>query len=157
MNIARIIRNAWVKLEGKPGGKWIYSKILGHIVPYSGSVSPRIEILGDGKAHVSILDRKSVRNHLNSIHAVALVNIGEMATGLALHSILPETHRAILVKIETQYFKKARGRLVSKASVEPPEWIDGQEVPVESQIIDSAGQMVAKTIATWKIGVTPKK
>jgi len=100
-------------------------------------------------------DRRSVRNHLDSIHAVALVNLAEMTTGLAMMSGLPTDGRAILKGIEIEYLVKARGTLVGECSCEPPETVDRNDVILEGILSDAAGTVVAKAKAHWLVG--PKR
>src|SRR5690606_11344271 len=74
----------WKILSRLPAGKWLFSRLVGHFVPYTGSIGARIEQLGPGTTSVTLRDRRCVRNHLGSIHACALANLGEMALGLAM-------------------------------------------------------------------------
>jgi acyl-coenzyme A thioesterase PaaI-like protein len=74
----------WNRLSKLPGGKWLFSKIIGKRIPYSGSISPHVEILEPGHSRISMRDTQKVRNHLDCIHAVALINLAELTSGTAM-------------------------------------------------------------------------
>jgi hypothetical protein len=61
----------WRRLAPLPGGPWLFSRIFGFMVPYSGSVGPRVRVFEPGHAEVEIPDRRSNRQHLGSVHAIA--------------------------------------------------------------------------------------
>jgi len=119
------------------------------MVPYSGTTSPLVEIFDPGHARVRIRDRRRVRNHLRSIHAIALANIGELASGLAVIGGLPAGVRGILTGIEVQYVKKARGALVAESRCEITGVTESVERIVEAEIRDGSGDTVATIRATW--------
>jgi acyl-coenzyme A thioesterase PaaI-like protein len=149
---AKILR-LWQRLEAWPGGRWLFSRILGQIVPYTGSISPRICELRPGYARVELRDRRRVRNHLNSIHAIALANLGEVTSGLAMLTGLAPNTRGIAIKISTEYLKKARGLLVAETRCEVPR-VQGEdmEYAVQAEIRDRDGDLVARTTANWRLG-----
>jgi len=93
-----------------------------------------------------------VRNHLGSIHAVALANLAEAASGLALVVGLPPEARAILVRLSVDYLKKARGTLRSECDCEPVTSAEEREVELDSRIYDAAGDVVATGRARWRVG-----
>src|SRR5258705_472383 len=111
----------WQKLAPIPGGKKVFSKLVGWYAPYSGSVGANVIELRPGFAKVELKERRKVRNHLNSIHAVALMNLTELATGLAMFVALPKNGRLIVKKFEIEYLKKARGRITAVAECSVPE------------------------------------
>jgi len=139
----------WRKLARLPGGRWLFSRLLGRMVPYTDSMGATVMELDPGRVRVQLKDRRRVRNHLGSIHAIALANLGELSTGLAVLSSLPPTARAILVGIELSYVKKARGLLSSEARCVLGDVTAPREQEVTADITDAAGDVVATARARW--------
>ena len=148
----RDLRAGWARFKDLPGGRRLFSLLFGAAIPYSGSVKPRILELAPGRARISMDDRRSVRNHLKSIHAVALTNLAEMTTGLALGFSLPDGMRTILVRVECEFLKKARGTITATSEAPVFEEIVEREVLVESVLTNEAGEVVARGRAVWLAG-----
>ena len=148
----KAILEAWRRFRRLPAGDRIFSWTLGRRVPYSGSIGAVVRELAPGRARVELADRRRVRNHLDSIHAVALMNLAELSTGLALNTALPRDARAILVRLTIEYVKKARGTLASECAIDPPKTGERREVEVEAVVRDASGDVVAKAAALWLVG-----
>ena len=146
------IRDAWDRLHHRPGGKRLFGLLLGRMVPYTGTVHPRVEELREGYARISIRDRRSVRNHLRSIHAIAIMNLAEVTGGLALNYALPSDARAILTNLSIDYLKKGRGTLTAEASIILPKTSERQEYEYVTIVRDEAGDEVARARARWLVG-----
>jgi acyl-coenzyme A thioesterase PaaI-like protein len=143
----------WSRLEPLPAGRLMFSLALGWLAPYSGSICARVEEIRPGYARVRIKDRRRLRNHLRSMHAIALVNLGELATGLAVLSTLSADMRGIVLDIQAEYFKKARGRITAIAEFElPPLLQNDTACKVEACLQDQSGETVTRVRATWLIG-----
>jgi acyl-coenzyme A thioesterase PaaI-like protein len=146
------LRSWWSRFRGLPGGPWLFSRLFGFAIPYSGTVRPRIRVLGPGRAVISMGDRRGVRNHLASIHAIALTNLAEMTTGLALGFGLPDGMRTILVRVECEFLRKARGTITAACDAPVFEDVAEREVLVESVLTNEAGEVVARGRAVWLAG-----
>lgn len=150
------LRRHWHRLSPTAAGRWLFSRVLGRVVPYTGTLGARIEVLEPGHCVVSLRERRAVRNHLRSVHAMALANLGEMVTGLALMNSLPEQARGILTAFEMDYRKKARGRLLAECRCAVPEDNRDREYLLDGEIRDAAGDVVAVARARWRIGPEPQ-
>ena len=143
----------WTRLSRVPGGRWLFSRALGWMAPYSGTIGASVEELRPGYTKVSLRDRRRVRNHLRSIHAIALINLGEIATGLAVLSALSGNMRGIVLDIRADYIKKARGKLTAVSSFKVPDQLEeGTPCEVEAELTDESGEAVTRVRATWLIG-----
>ena len=146
------IQKQWAMLSNKPGGKWLFSMAIGKMAPYSGTIGALVDEMEPGYAKVLLKDRKKVRNHLRSVHAIALINLGEITTGLATLSGMPGDARGILKGLSIDYHKKARGLLTAECRTEIPQSSERKVYEVEGKIYDGEGDCVATVTAQWLIG-----
>ena len=145
------LRVLWARLSPLPGGRWLFNRILARMVPYSGALGAKVVQLDPGHVRVRLRERRSVRNHLRSVHAIALANLGELTTGLAMLGALPDSVRGILVGLEVEYLKKARGLLEAEARCQVPEVRESTELVVYAEIRDEPQDVVAIVRARWRL------
>jgi len=150
--IGPTLRRRWRQLTAVPGGHWLFSRLLGRMAPYTGSIGARIEALEPGYCRVRLNDRRAVRNHLRSIHAIALCNLGEVATGLAFMNSLPDNTRGILLSICADYHHKARGTLHAECHCNIPSDNREQTYKVIATVKNISGETVTTVTATWLLG-----
>ena len=151
------IPDLWRKLSGKPGGQVLFSMLVGRYARYSGTVGARVRELEPGRSLLTMRDAPRVRNHLNSIHATAMVTFGELATGLAMIAGLPEGMRAIVTNLEIAYLKKARGSLTAHGKAPIPENDEQRDYVAVASIRNEEDEEVALISVHWLVGPDPKK
>ena len=102
-----------------------------------------------------------LKNPFNSVHAVALINIGELASGLTVVSKLEKTNvKGIVVKLEAEYFKKAKGKITAVSQLDDKSFVmptkQGEDITnkVVTDIFNSNNELVAKCYATWSLRVS---
>lgn len=151
----------WNRAASLPVGKRVFSKLLGFAIPYTGTARPQLCELEPGRSLVRLRDRRRVRNHLGSIHAIAIANVGEFAGGIAVTAALQPGQRAILRRLEVRYDKKARGTLdihgSADASAVRAATTENTTVPARSKLVDAAGNVVAEVVTEWIVGPVRSK
>jgi len=150
-----VIRLAWDVLSGVPGGKVVFSRLVGRAAPYSGTIRATVTVLRAGYAEVHMADRRAVRNHLDCVHAIALANLGELAGNVALAYSLPDDARFIVSGMEIDYLKKARGTIVAVGEPPIPRSSTRAQLDVPVILRDAGGEDVAKVILRSLVGPKP--
>lgn len=145
------LQRLWAALSRIPGGRRVMSRLVGEAAPYTGTIRAEILELRAGYARLAMRDRRAVRNHLDCVHAIALMNLAEEASGLATLMALPPGARAIIRGLSIEYAKKARGRLEAECHTEVPEPQGRTEHQVSVAIRDASGAVVATATARWVI------
>ena len=147
----RAIRESWSRLSHLPGGRWLFGRLLARMVPYTGTIRPRFLQIEPGLARVAMRDRRAVRNHLQSVHAIALANLAEVASGVAMIASLPDDVRGIPIRLSIDFVKKARGELVAECRCVVPRVETPVEIDLNPEIRDAGGDVVARATVRWRL------
>lgn len=148
----RLLR-LWQTLQAWPGGRWLFSRYLGHLAPYSGSIHAQVLDCRAGFASISLRDRRRLRNHLRSIHALAILNLAELTSGLAMLISLPTDVHGIITGLQIDYLKKARGTLKAQSHCAPPVVEQNTDYEVGAEVFDAQGDLVARARVRWRLSL----
>jgi acyl-coenzyme A thioesterase PaaI-like protein len=150
------VMSLWLRMSKVPGGKWCFSRLVCMRAPYFGSIRPRFDALRAGYCEIRIRKRRSVLNHIGTVHAIAMCNMAELAGGTMAEVSVPSTHRWIPKGMTVQYLKKAETDLRAVAELKAmPQFGVAAELPVTVNVMDVNGDAVFRAVITmW---VSPKK
>jgi uncharacterized protein (TIGR00369 family) len=152
----RWIRTLWDQLSPLPGGNQVFSRLLAMRIPYTGSIKAEVLRLAPGYASIQMRDRRALRNHVNSVHAIALTNLAELTGNAALAYSLPEDARFIVTELSMRYLKKARGTIAARCQCPPILTNERQAYPLEVQLFDPQGDLVAVASIQTLVGPVKK-
>jgi len=150
-----LLRDLWNLLSGMPAGKAVFSRLLGRLAPYTGSIRATVTVLRAGYAEVRMPDRRAVRNHLDCVHAIALANLAELAGNVALMYSLPDDARFIVSGMDIEYTKKARGTITAVGEPPIPRTADRAQYDVPVTLRDAGGNEVARAVLHSLVGPKP--
>ncbi len=139
------------RLASLPFGRRIFTRLICLRAPYFGSISPRFRDLRPGVAVVSMRNRRKVRNHIGTVHALAMGNLCELAAGLVMESTLPVGMRWIPRGMEIAYLAKAETDVVARAALASRDWAHAQDVPVEVTVTDAEDREVVRATITMYV------
>jgi acyl-coenzyme A thioesterase PaaI-like protein len=150
-----VVREAWDRLNALPGGKTAFTRLVMLAAPYTGTIPATVLELERGFSRVEMRDRRSVRNHLQCVHAIALANLAELTGNVALAYTLPDDARFIVAGMSLDYLKKARGTITGTCTCPPITSSAKHELDVPVELRDSSSELVVR--ATLRSLVGPKK
>lgn len=149
------IRSSWDRLSRFPGGRTAFSILVGRMAPYTGSIRAKVVALESGRSEVVMRDRPSLRNHLRSVHAIALANLAELTGNVALAYSMPDDARFIVAALRISYVKKARGTITGRCICPVPVSNERREYEVPVHLYDPSGEVVAEATLQTLVGPRP--
>lgn len=143
----------WSSFSRLPFGRRLFNVLIGITVPYARSIAPEVVELSPGQTRARMADRRRVRNHLRSLHAVALTNLAELTGNLALMSRQPpKGARWIVTGFDSEFIKKARGTITAECSLPALDWSTTQDLHGRVELRDAKGDVVMIARPHWRIG-----
>ena len=134
-----------------------FSKVMGMVIPFSAKSKFDIEKLKEGYMRVSIPYIKSNMNHIKTHHALAMSELGELATGVCLAYSLPKNSQVILKSLNTEYLKKGKGKLTVEAEFDLKKIKDRGDIIFDVEIKNKSKETVAKAQYVWHYRINFKK
>ena len=133
-----------------PLGGWLFARAVCFKAPYFGTIHPTFLALEPGRCEASIPHRRGMRNHIGTVHAIALCNLAELCAGVMTDASLPPGMRWIPKGMTVRYLKKAVGRQRGVATPARPivGAAEGYELPVDVAVFDAAGERVFDAVVT---------
>lgn len=107
------VLTSWQRISVNPGGKRIFSRLLGYRSPFSASIQPTVEVLSPGHVEVSIRKRRAVLDHVGNVHSGAMCNMAELTGGLMTEVSIPSTHQWVTRSMTVEYLQEADTDLVA--------------------------------------------
>jgi acyl-coenzyme A thioesterase PaaI-like protein len=139
------------KISQLPAGNWLFSKAVCFVAPYFGSIKPRFDELRPNFCQVSIKKRRSVQNHIGTVHAIAMCNMAELAGGTMTDVSVPKGARWIPAGMTVKYVKKAKTNLIAVAEGTGLDWTVNGDVVVPVVVKDTKGETVFTADITMNI------
>lgn len=142
------------KVTALPQGKRLFSILFGQKAPYFASIHLRVQQMRPHLGEVVIPKRRSVKNHIGTIHAIAACNGLEAAMGLLAEATCPADMRWLPKGMDVKYQAKSTTALTCIAETTEADWADAPDVPVRVKAVTTDGTVTVEgTIHLW---VTPK-
>lgn len=139
-----------------PMGRQLFTRAICLKAPYFSSIHPLVKEMRPEYAEVHIRKRRSVTNHLGTVHAIAMCNMAELAAGMLMEATVPASHRWIPKGMSVEYLQKAGTDLKAVATPEAGSVFGvAADYPVWVEVSDTAGQTVFR--ASINMWVSPKK
>lgn len=147
--------DVYTTMSALPQGKRLFSLFYSRKAPYFGSIHLSVRDMQPHRAEILIPKRRSVQNHIGTVHAIAACNGLEAAMGLLAEATCPQDSRWLPKGMEVQYLAKSAGDLVCTAESSPEDWANGPDVPIHVKAALEDGTVTVEGII--HLWVTPKK
>ncbi len=145
------------KLTSYPAGKALFGIAYGFKAPYFATIGPDVLTMRPNHAEVVVRKRRSVLNHIGTVHAIAICNGLEAAMGLVAEATCPPTRRWIPKGMEVRYLAKSTTDILCLADTDPEQWDETGDIPVRVRAERRDGVVVVEGIITIYVSERPNR
>jgi acyl-coenzyme A thioesterase PaaI-like protein len=128
-----------------------YGEAIAGIAPYFGTITPRFLDFQPHYCALSIANTHAVRNHLGTLHAIAMCNGAELAAGLVTDASIPPGRRWIPVEMNVRYLAKAKTDVTVVCDGRALDWSLAGNIAVPVTISDADGKDVVTAVITMNV------
>lgn len=147
--------NLWDKTNGLPMGKKIFSTLYSQKAPYFATIHATVTELRPNYAELQLPKRRSVQNHIGTVHAIALCNGAEMAMGALAEVTVPSDKRWIPKGMSIAYTAKADSDITVIAETDPEQWQQEGDLDVRVKAVTTSGTVCFEGVI--KLWISSKK
>jgi acyl-coenzyme A thioesterase PaaI-like protein len=140
------LMSVYTKCAKLPAGKRLFSAMVCMKAPYFKTIRPLFRELKPGYCEITMKNRRSVQNHIKSVHAIAMCNISELTAGSMLEATLPRTMRWIPKSMHVDYLKMAKTDLTAVCEISTKGLETPQELPMTVHVTDTNGVEVFRAV-----------
>eukprot|EP00126_Sphaerothecum_destruens_P000177 Sdes_comp10217_c0_seq1m1835 len=106
------------------------------------------------RVEVVIKNKKTVQNHIGTVHAVAAALAAEASTGFLVASSLPDSNILLLQSMNVKYIKLCQGDIRAVATFQPDQiekvrTLPKSDILVPVKVTDSSGQVPILCEMRW--------
>ena len=149
------VLTGWRLATKVPGGRRLFARAFARKAPYFATVRPRFTALEPNHVELVVRDRRRVRNHLGTVHAIALCNGLEAAMGALAEATIPRDKRWIPKGMEVHYTARAAGDITCVAETDAAQWTSTDpDLPVRVHGSRADGTIVIEGVI--RLWVTPR-
>lgn len=138
----------WQRLSGTALGRWLFSRLVCFKAPYFSSIRPVFDVLEPGRAVARMKKRRSVQNHIGTVHAIAMANLCEFAAGTVTEVSVPKSMRWIPRGMQIDYLGKAASNVQVEATLPPIAKGEARDVVVRAVLTDAEGKVAVRADIT---------
>jgi acyl-coenzyme A thioesterase PaaI-like protein len=142
-------------LTALPQGKRLFSVLFQQKAPYFASANIQVRKMDKNLGVVVVPKRRSVQNHIGTVHAIAVANGLEAAMGLLAEATTPKGYRWLPKGMTLEYVGLSDSDIRCVAETTDADWANAPDVPVKVTATRADGKVVVQ--GTIRIWVTPKK
>jgi len=143
------VLNIFKKITKYPFGHKIFSIIVARKAPYFSTIKPLITTLKPNYCECVIKKRKSVENHIQTVHVIAICNGLEMAMGVMAEASIPKHLRWIPKGMEVNYVAKGDSDIKCVAKIDETQWQPGDVLVSVTAYDENDVAVVEGNIRLW--------
>ena len=139
-------------------GKRAFSVAFSRKAPYFATIRPRFTVIEPNHVELVISKRRSVHNHIGTVHAIALCNGLEAAMGALAEVTIPSERRWIPKGMDIFYTAKATSDMTCIAETDPEQWTgEGPDLHVRVRGERTDGVVVIEGVIKLHVSDRPAR